>query len=152
VTDIFTPAKRSLVMAATASSGNKSTEMRLIAVFRLYGITGWRRHVRLHGKPDFVFPRERVAVFVDGCFWHGCPRHASMPTSRASWWATKLAANRTRDRIVTRTLRATGWRVLRIWECALVKKRTPRTVGRILRVSAVPKQNDNSFSSFSGAR
>ena len=108
--DVFTKAKRSAVMARIRRSGNKDTELRMIALFRMHGISGWRRNARVFGKPDFVFRRERVAVFVDGCFWHGCPRpkHAPLPKNRAEWWAAKLSRNKDRDRAVSRTLRAGG--------------------------------------------
>ena len=131
--DIFTRAKRSAVMALIRSRGNRATELRLIALMREHGITGWRRNAPVFGKPDFVFRRERIAVFVDGCFWHGCPRHATKPANRAEWWAAKLARNAQRDLTVTRALRASGWTVLRIWECALVRARAGRTVARIAR-------------------
>ena len=131
--DVFTPAKRSAVMALIRSRGNRATELRLIALMREHGITGWRRHAPVFGKPDFVFRRERVAVFVDGCFWHGCPRHATKPAIRAEWWAAKLGRNAQRDRAVTRALRASGWIVLRVWECALARSRAGRTMARIAR-------------------
>jgi DNA mismatch endonuclease (patch repair protein) len=133
--DVFTQAKRSAVMARIRGSGNKDTELRMIALFREYGITGWRRNARVFGKPDFVFRRERVAVFVDGCFWHGCPRpkHAPMPKNRAEWWAAKLLRNKERDRAVTRALRNAGWRVVRVWECALTRQRGGRTIARVAR-------------------
>lgn len=67
-------------------------------------------------KPDFVFPKIKLAVFVDGCFWHGCPKHATWPTNRAAWWRRKIQGNQARDMQVTRVLRRTGWRVLRVWE------------------------------------
>ena len=110
--DIFTKAKRSAVMALIRSRGNRATELRLIALMRAHGITGWRRNARVFGKPDFVFRAAKVAVFVDGCFWHGCPRHATMPATRAEWWAAKLARNAQRDRAVTRVWR---WHV-RVFE------------------------------------
>jgi DNA mismatch endonuclease (patch repair protein) len=65
-------------------------------------------------RPDFVFPKRRLAVFVDGCFWHACPIHATKPRNHAAFWRKELAANRARDRKVNRFLRAAGWRVLRI--------------------------------------
>jgi DNA mismatch endonuclease Vsr len=80
--DVFNKTKRSRVMAAIKSTGNKDTELKLIAIFRANGIAGWRRNQKLPGKPDFVFRRERLAVFVDGCFWHGCRWHCRMPKSR----------------------------------------------------------------------
>ena len=104
-----------------------------MALFRAHGITGWRRGVRLFGKPDFVFRAAKVAVFVDGCFWHGCPRHATMPANNRAFWQAKLARNAARDCEVTRTLRKAGWRVLRVWECALTRTRSARTVARITR-------------------
>ncbi|MBX3731229.1 MAG: hypothetical protein KF791_01400 [Verrucomicrobiae bacterium] len=73
-----------------------------------------RRLLRV--RPDFVFRQVRLAVFVDGCFWHGCPKHATQPKGNAAFWRRKLAANRARDRRVNRVLRAAGWCVLRIWE------------------------------------
>lgn len=65
---------------------------------------------------DIAFPRHRLAVFVDGCFWHGCAEHGTQPTSNAEWWATKLKANKDRDADTDRLLAEAGWRVLRIWE------------------------------------
>ena len=132
--DVFTTPKRSEVMALIRSRGNRDTELRFIALMREHGTTGWRRNARVLGKPDFVFRAAKLAVFVDGCFWHGCPRHATKPATRAAWWAAKLARNAQRDRDVTRTLRKAGWRVLRVWECALTRTRSARTVARIARV------------------
>jgi DNA mismatch endonuclease (patch repair protein) len=73
--DVFSKKKRSEIMAAVKSTNNKNTELKLISIFRTNKIIGWRRAQRLPGNPDFVFHRERLAVFVDGCFWHGCKRH-----------------------------------------------------------------------------
>lgn len=117
--DVFTKKKRSQVMAAIRSKGNKATELKLVAIFRAAGITGWRRHQPLPGKPDFVFRRERLAVFVDGCFWHGCRWHCRMPKSRIGFWNPKIARNKERDRFVRSLLRKEGWRLLRIWEHSL---------------------------------
>ena len=134
--DIFTTAKRSKVMSRIRSRGNRATELRLIALMRAHGITGWRRNARLFGMPDFVFRAARLAVFVDGCFWHACPRHATMPRSNRVFWKAKLTRNVARDREVTRTLRKAGWRVLRIWECALNTKRAAATIRRMVRALA----------------
>jgi DNA mismatch endonuclease (patch repair protein) len=131
--DVFTKSKRSAVMSSIHSSGNKDTELRLVAIFRAHHITGWRRNSRMPGKPDFVFPAQRLAVFVDGCFWHGCPRHCRMPASNRKFWRDKITRNRRRDRKVNRLLRARGWRVLRIWEHALARKLELRVVARIRR-------------------
>ena len=117
--DVFSKSKRSEVMSRVRSRGNRSTELRTISIFRSHGISGWRRNRPVFGRPDFVFPAGRVAVFVDGCFWHGCPRHYNAPAGHAAFWRRKLVANRTRHRLVTRTLTRAGWKVLRIWEHAL---------------------------------
>jgi len=130
--DVFTRAERSQIMAAVRSSGNKGTELKLISILRAGGITGWRRKQTLFGKPDFVFRRQRLAVFVDGCFWHGCPRHLRMPAGNARYWRNKISRNRARDLATNRRLRASGWRVLRIWEHAL---RCPNLVAKRLELA-----------------
>ena len=117
--DVFTKAKRSKVMAAIRSHGNKETELRLVTIFRGYRITGWRRHQPVIGKPDFVFQRQKLAIFVDGCFWHGCYKHCRIPTGNRKYWEAKISRNRARDLSTTRLLRKKGWRVLRIWSHAL---------------------------------
>jgi DNA mismatch endonuclease (patch repair protein) len=119
--DVFTKSKRSQVMSLIRGQGNKATELALIKVFRALGITGWRRRQPVFGKPDFVFQRKRLAVFVDGCFWHCCPKHGTKPKNNAGFWKRKLTANTTRDRLVSRTLRREGWLVVRIWECEIAK-------------------------------
>ena len=129
--DIWSKQKRSEVMGLIRSRGNKVTELRLIAIFRAAGIRGWRRHLPLPGKPDFVFRAERLAVFVDGCFWHGCARCYRRPGSNRSYWDAKVNRNRLRDVAVTKELRAAGWRVLRIWEHQL--KRPPALLRRVER-------------------
>jgi len=108
VADVFTKAKRSKVMAAIRSTGNKDTEIKLAKILRAAGITGWRRHEKLPGRPDFAFRRERLAVFVDGCFWHGCRKHCRMPKTNTAFW-----------KLVCFILRKRGWRVLRLWEHSL---------------------------------
>jgi len=114
--DVFTKAKRSQVMARIRSRGNIRTELAMVAMLRANRIWGWRRHVRITGRPDFVFREPRVALFVDGCFWHSCTRCHLKPADNREFWRKKLGANRKRDRNVNRALRAKGWTVLRIWE------------------------------------
>lgn len=67
-------------------------------------------------RADVVFTRARVAVFVDGCFWHGCPEHATWPKANGDWWRTKIETNQARDRDTDRALTRAGWRVIRVWE------------------------------------
>ena len=131
--DIFTNAKRSDVMSRIRGSGNKETELRLMGIFKAHGVIGWRRNVVVCGKPDFVFPKLKLAVFVDGCFWHGCPLHATQPKTNAKFWREKIARNQARDRLVTRTLRRAGWSVLRIWEHELMRKHERRLLARLRR-------------------
>jgi DNA mismatch endonuclease (patch repair protein) len=120
--DIFTKAKRSEVMSRIRGRGNKATEIALARLLRQNRITGWRRHLPIFGKPDFTFRRHRLVVFVDGCFWHGCPKHSKTPSSNRAFWSRKLSTNKARDRLVARTLKKNGWHVLRIWEHDLTKK------------------------------
>jgi DNA mismatch endonuclease (patch repair protein) len=112
-------------MSAILSRGNRSTEVRLANLLRTSGITGWRRQYRLVGTPDFVFLSRRLAIFVDGCFWHGCPQHGTALASNKKFWREKIARNRARDRQVNRALKAKGWHVLRVWEHELAKERRP---------------------------
>lgn len=127
--DVFSKRKRSQVMAAIRSKGNKDTELKLASILRAHGIKGWRRHRPLPGKPDFIFPKQRLAVFVDGCFWHGCPKHGRKPESNQHYWRAKLLGNKCRDGRVSRLLRDCGWKVLRIWEHELLH--TANTAKRI---------------------
>lgn len=133
MTDVFSKEKRSQVMSSIRSHGNKRTEIRLLTLMRKWHITGWRRNYPLFGRPDFVFPKKRVAVFVDGCFWHGCPKHGVTPASNKAFWEKKLLANKLRDAEVNRTLKKKGWRVLRIWEHDLLVRHERRLYSRIKR-------------------
>ena len=131
--DVFTKAKRSEVMSRIRGRGNRDTELALVKLFRMHRITGWRRSQQVFGKPDFVFKQVRLALFVDGCFWHCCPRHATKPKNNHAFWRRKLSANMRRDSLVNRALRKTGWRVIRIWEHDLAIKNQARLVRRIQR-------------------
>ena len=125
-------------MSRVRSSGNATTELRLVALLRSAGITGWRRHYPLPGKPDFTFPARRVVVFVDGCFWHGhkCGRKLR-PNTNIEAWQAKIEATRRRDRRATRELRTEGWSVVRIWECVLTK-RPNQCLNRLRRALELP--------------
>ena len=180
--DVFTKRKRSEVMSRIRGRGNKETELALAKLLRKHGITGWRRHQPIvfsasrtkhwrsetprrsfRGNPDFVFPRQRVAVFVDGCFWHGCPIHSNparwlkkssmkadstscssrlrgeSPSARTgrAFWTNKLRANIARDRFVTRQLRRQGWTLLRVWEHQLT--RNPNHCIQQIKVALMPR-------------
>jgi DNA mismatch endonuclease (patch repair protein) len=131
VTDIYDPVKRSHVMSRVRGSGNHATELRVIEIFRNHGIRGWRRNVPLVGRPDFVFRKQRLAVFIDGCFWHGCSKHGTIPRTNRNFWEEKLTRNKIRDRITNSSLRSNGWRVLRIWQHELQKRNECVVVRRI---------------------
>ena len=116
MSDVFTKQKRSEVMSRIRGKGNKDTEVAMIRVFRSHHITGWRRNQPIFGKPDFTFHKQKVVIFVDGCFWHGCPKHSTMPKNNRKFWRKKLTANKIRDKLVAIELRGKGWTVLRVWE------------------------------------
>ena len=137
MSDVFSPQKRSEVMSRIRSKGNAATELRMIALMKESGIKGWRRNSRLMGKPDFVFPKARMALFVDGCFWHGCPKHATRPKQNREFWDTKLARNKARDRDLNRSLKKSGWKVMRIWEHSL---KTPGAfINRLRKATGKPR-------------
>ena len=111
------PETRSRIMAAVKGRGGKSTERRLRAALVAFGVKGWRMNAAdVLGKPDFLFPTEKIAVFVDGCFWHGCPRHYRRPSTSQTYWDAKVARNMARDRRNRAALRRQGWKVIRFWE------------------------------------
>ena len=103
-------------MASVKSRDAKSTELKFISLLKEKGITGWRRDYPLTGKPDIVFSRFKIAVFIDGCFWHGCPHHCRMPSSNVNYWNNKIEKNKIRDKKITKALKMKGWQVIRIWE------------------------------------
>lgn len=132
MTDVFTVEKRSAVMAKIKSKHNKETELLLISIFKNSGIKGWRRNYKVFGRPDFVFLNHKLALFVDGCFWHQCPDHSKIPKQNNLFWSRKLKSNVERDKLVSNELTRRGWKVLRIWEHEL--KDSVAVVARILNV------------------
>ena len=129
--DVFDKETRSAVMQKVRGKGNKSTELRLIEVFRERGITGWLRNYPVKGHPDFVFSIRRIAVFVDGCFWHGHDCRNTRPKDNAGYWAKKQERNIAHDKTVTEAFERRGWIVLRIWECELKKKKLPELLAKL---------------------
>lgn len=116
--DVFTKEKRSEVMSRIKGKGNKDTELAMIQILRKHHISGWRRNQVVFGKPDFVFTKQKIALFVDGCFWHGCPlpKHSNLPKNNQEFWAKKLQQNKDRDKLVSRELKKAGWKVVRVWK------------------------------------
>jgi len=123
MSDTVSSAKRSEIMSRVRGRGNKATELAIVSFFRANGINGWRRHVALAGTPDFAFRRFRIAVFVDGCFWHACPLHGTLPSTNREFWKRKLDRNRERDHSVNLKLRRAGWTVIRVWQHELSNPR-----------------------------
>jgi DNA mismatch endonuclease, patch repair protein len=116
-TDTVSTEVRSATMRAVKSRGVRSTERKLRAALISRGLRGWRMYADdLPGKPDFVFVERKVAVFVDGCFWHGCKRCYRRPHSNQRYWDAKVVQNMSRDRRNRARLRRAGWQVMRIWE------------------------------------
>ena len=119
--DTFSKQERSLIMAKVKSRGNLSTELKAIQIFNELKIVGWRRNYPVQGRPDFVFLKKRIGVFVDGCFWHGCEKHCRMPNSNQGYWQKKINKNKSRDIYVNNRFAKRGWIVFRIWEHDLKK-------------------------------
>ncbi len=109
-------------MKSVRSYGNKSTELRLITFFKANNIKGWRRKYPVKGHPDFVFVDKRIAVFVDGCFWHGHDCRNTKPKQNEDYWTNKRIRNIAHDQEVSEMFKKRGWMVIRIWECELKKK------------------------------
>jgi DNA mismatch endonuclease (patch repair protein) len=124
--DVFSAKKRSQVMAAIRHKGNRSTEGTFAGLLRQSRVSGWKLHSRLvTGRPDFYFPKRRIAIFVDGCFWHACPKCFRAPRQNGKFWVQKIERNRARDQKVMRSLRREGVKVIRLWEHEL-ESRTSR--------------------------
>lgn len=126
-----TSASRRDNMRAIRSRGNSSTEGRLRGAVAERGIRGWTLHPKeVFGVPDFFFKDCRVAIFVDGCFWHGCPRCGHIPKTNADYWVGKIERNKARDRAVNEALTGSAFSVLRFWECQ-IRTVLPACVDRI---------------------
>lgn len=122
--DVFSKKKRSAVMAAIKGRGTHSTELAVRGILKNLGITGWRANsVSIPGKPDFAFPKIKLVVFVDGCFWHGCKicLRNLKPGTNTTYWRKKIDSNMRRDKRINRQLNKLGWSVLRIWEHSVKK-------------------------------
>lgn len=128
------PERQRIVADAVRSSmkGNKGKdtkpEMLVRKRLRSEGLTGYRIHWHAPGKPDIAFPGKKVAIFVNGCFWHRCPHcNPSTPKTNQDYWIPKFKRNQERDQKNYELLRKDGWRVHVIWECELKKKRIEHT-------------------------
>src|SRR2546425_11489461 len=130
MTDIWSSQKRSQVMASIRST-DSSPERILRTCLRRARIP-YSTYGNLPGTPDIVIKASKLAIFVHGCFWHGCPHHYRGPQSNVKYWSAKLQRNRARDRTNASRIRALGWRTTVVWECQV--NRSPRlVVERLLR-------------------
>jgi DNA mismatch endonuclease (patch repair protein) len=114
----LTKDQRSAVMRKVKAQNNRSTESVVESSLVAHGIENWIKHPSdIPGKPDFVFPSHQVALFVDGCFWHSCPKcKRPLPVKNAEYWRAKIDRNRRRDNRLRRKLRRDGYHVIRVWE------------------------------------
>lgn len=131
MSDIFDKAKRSEIMSVVRSKSNKSTELKLISIFRNNHIHGWRRNYNVKGHPDFVFLDMKIAIFVDGCFWHGHDCRNTRPVDHAEYWNKKRERNVQHDKEVTELFQRRGWTVIRIWECELKKSNESKLLDKL---------------------
>lgn len=129
--DVFDSKKRSDIMSKVRSNNNKSTELALIKFFKENNITGWKRNYPVKGHPDFVFLDKKIAVFVDGCFWHGHDCRNTRPSDNAEYWQKKRERNIKHDKEVTAMFENRGWTVIRIWECKLKNKNRSALINKL---------------------
>lgn len=134
--DIYDKGKRSEIMSGIRSKQNRSTELKLISIFNTYGVTGWRRNYNVKGHPDFVFLKHRIAIFVDGCFWHGHNCRNTKPKTNADYWENKIKHNIMRDQKINTLFQDRGWIVVRVWECELKGKEIPQKLNFLLEEAA----------------
>lgn len=123
-------ARASFVMSRNLAK-DTAPELALRRALWAAGLRGYRKHPRgVPGRPDIVFPRAKVAIFVHGCFWHGCPRHARIPKQNTAFWAAKFEGNQARDARKEAELKAAGWRVMTVWEHD-IRDRLPAIVAQV---------------------
>ena len=128
-------------MTNIRSKNNRTTERKLRSSFAGAGISGFKLNdASLPGRPDFSFPKSKLAVFVDGCFWHGCPECYVRPKSNQEYWDKKHSSNKERDMNVDESLRKMGWASVRIWEHTLKDTQSVREMvsTRVRQHSRVP--------------
>jgi len=120
MTDVLTEKQRSYCMSRICGKNTKP-EILLRKVLYKSGARGYRLHCKLPGKPDIVFTKRKIAVFIDGCFWHKCPKCFTNPKTNRVFWKKKTDSNVKRDKSVNQELKKNGWKVVRVWEHSLEK-------------------------------
>lgn len=130
MTDVLTPKQRTYNMSRIRGK-NTAPEIKLRKMLFASGVRGYRIHYNLPGKPDIVFIKKKIAVFIDGCFWHKCPVCFQEPETRKDFWMKKIQSNIDRDKKVNEQLKNDGWAVIRIWEHE-IKKEPEEAVKKII--------------------
>lgn len=120
--DVLTKKQRSFNMSMIKGK-NTQPEIILRRIISAAGLRGYRLNYKLPGKPDIVFTKRKIAIFIDGCFWHKCSRCFIKPRTNAKFWNKKIDSNVQRDKVVSTELKSKGWKVLRIWEHELRNER-----------------------------
>ena len=115
MTDVLTPEQRKKNMSAIKGKNTKP-EMKIRKMLWAEGVRGYRVHYDLPGKPDIVFPKKKIAIFIDGCYWHKCPECFIVPKTNTEFWMNKINGNVERDQKITKELEDLGWTILRFWE------------------------------------
>jgi DNA mismatch endonuclease (patch repair protein) len=132
----------SKVMKAVKGKGNKTTEVHFRLALVRAKISGWKMHAKLTGKPDILFPNEKIAIFLDGCFWHGCPDCGHIPKTNTLYWLTKIARNKERDKINNELLKNNGYAILRFWEHELVHD-MDQCIAHLMKILRLVKNNND---------
>ena len=130
MTDVLTPDQRKLNMSRVRGK-NTGPEIKLRKLLWSRGIRGYRIHHNLLGKPDIVFTKKKIAIFIDGCFWHKCPVCFHEPETRKEFWVKKISSNVERDEKVNLQLQKEGWTVRRFWEHE-VRKNPEKILSKII--------------------
>lgn len=129
--DVLTKEQRSYNMSRIKGKDTKP-EIQLRKLLYKKEIRGYRIHYKLPGKPDLVFPKYKLAVFVDGCFWHKCPKCFKTPETNKDFWMAKINKNAQRDKKINKILKKKGWTILRFWEHNLKRKGIKTCLNKIL--------------------
>jgi DNA mismatch endonuclease, patch repair protein len=129
--DVLTPEQRKHNMSRIRAK-NTGPEAKIRKLLSAKRIRGYRLHYNLPGKPDIVFTKKKIAIFIDGCFWHKCPVDYQDPETRKEFWMKKIQSNVDRDKKVNEQLKNDGWTVIRIWEHE-IRKEPEKAVKKIIR-------------------
>jgi DNA mismatch endonuclease (patch repair protein) len=128
--DVLTPKQRSYCMSKIRGK-NTGPEIILRKALWANGVR-YRLNYKIPGKPDIILVKSKIAIFVDGCFWHGCPLHSNLPRTNRKFWKEKILKNKKRDQEINKTLSGIGWLVIRIWEHE-IKNNLKSSVDMVLR-------------------